>query len=213
EDGRDTGKLLQLIPPDNRVPSFLLYHYPKGQKEHPLEALGKAIWKPAVRDAKTSKWKTVDGPPRVTTDKGDVQSVTLVAPVIDPDYAGLMIAKTFALAPWEYHIRLQVELIDTRQGQNLKPLPPFRYQLTGAHGMPVEGRWYTSTTRTSMVGLVDAKGNLSSRLTEEARRISVRGGGDRVPENELGQYTIQYAGVVTQFFASMIVVDNTGERA
>jgi YidC/Oxa1 family membrane protein insertase len=211
DDGKDTGEWLGLIPPDPDLPSFLLFHYPDPEQTEgarPLDVLGRAIWDPAIPDAKTGGWKRVANLKKALITRGDVQTITFVTDVPGREYKGVMIAKTFELAPRTYHIGLRIEIRDTRKrGKELT----FRYQLAGPHGLPVEGKWYTSTTRTSMVGLLDAKRNLQ-RVSEEARRISVRGGGDPVPTNhELNDNLIQYAGIATQYFASVIAVDNRGD--
>src|SRR5262249_14501163 len=94
-----------------------------------------------------------------------------------------------------------------------KELPhPFRYQLAGAHGLPIEGVWYTNIFRNSMIGEVNSRKNLV-RTMEEARQISFHEGGERVPESQRSNDSfLQYAGIVTQYFAAMIVVDNKQEE-
>ena len=74
--------------------------------------------------------------------------------VADLPDQGVRIVKTFSLAPGEYHLGLTVRL---------EPLPgagkeKFRYQLVGAHAMPIEGEWYATSYRTAMLGLSDSRG-------------------------------------------------------
>jgi YidC/Oxa1 family membrane protein insertase len=201
ENGRDTHELLHLVPDDPLTPSYLLYLYPEKEPKsdpHPLNTLGRLAWKVVTRDVETDK----DGTQKLTFELSEV-----------PGFPELTIRKTYELAERTYHIGFTVEIQDNRpekgKDQSERIL---RYQLAGAHGLPIEGVWYTNTYRNAMTGLVDPKGNLY-RLVEDSRRISIRGGGDRVPENELGDKAIQYAGVVTQFFASMIVVDTEKNKS
>jgi YidC/Oxa1 family membrane protein insertase len=214
DDGKDTGELLELIEPDTQVPSFLLYHYPPGEQKgdtRPVDDLGVTAWKFGKLDPKANQVEPITwDEARARAGKNPVQEVTLFTDDV-PGYPGLTVVKTFELAPGEYHLKLTIRVIDTRDNRAGKETRSFRYQLTGPHGLPVEGKWYTATTRTAMTGLVDPKGNLW-RLVEDARRISLRGGGDRVPENQLNEYVIQYAGVATQYFASMIAVNNTADQ-
>src|SRR5207253_1571644 len=81
---------------------------------------------------------------------------------------------------------------------------PLRYQLTGAHGLPVEGEWYNMTPRSAVIGTLDKNGNLWREL-EDAQRISTQLGGDRV----VAQTNIlHYAGILNQYFGSVIVNKN-----
>jgi YidC/Oxa1 family membrane protein insertase len=199
EDGKDTGDLLHLIPRDPVYPSYVLYHYqqPEPDKNNrPLDALGVRKWEIVRKNGA-----------RVVTDRNGVQEVTFKAKV-KVSGKPVSIYKTYRLAPGEYHVGLSVRIKDERpeNGRDKKPLL-FRYQLTGGHGLPIEGRWYTSTFRNALIGLVDPKSNLE-RAVEDSRKISIEANGDRVPPGRLGNDRIQYAGVVTQFFASMIVADN-----
>src|SRR5262249_8310909 len=128
--------------------------------------------------------------------------------------AGVTITKTFSLTEGEYHIALSVALERAKNNtgsssrKSAKDIR-FRYQLTGAHGLPIEGRWYTSTFRNSLIAQEDEKGGIERDL-QDLRRISLRQGGDKV-EPEKGRW-LRYAGVVTQYFAALIVVDHEGKQ-
>jgi YidC/Oxa1 family membrane protein insertase len=207
-DGRGTGELLALVPDDPLLPSNLLYHYPLKNKKKPKDglgdrpsaALGDMRWTVVSRDAQKR--------PGVATDGDGVQSITFQTKMTGR-FRGIRVLKTFRLAPKEYHVHLRVEVKDDRPKGGGGQAREFRYQLTGAHGLPIEGKWYTSTYRNAMVCTVDHKGN-PERAIEESRKVSLHDGGNMVPEEGVKDSPIQYAGVATQFFAAMIVVDNTG---
>ena len=155
----------------------------------PVETLGRRKWQVVQKDGDDTR-----------------QSVTF-ATEID----GVRIAKTYTLRAGEYHIGLQVKLsrpeaasaIRDKESQPTK----FRYQLTGGKGLPIEGKWYTSTFRNSLVGLEDDKGYISHRDFQELRSISVALGGNAVAKKD--DRFIRFAGVAVQYFASVIVVEET----
>jgi YidC/Oxa1 family membrane protein insertase len=203
EDGKPTGKPLVLIPDDAAYPSNLLYHYPNtGPNTRPEDTLGKQPWE-IISKGKDKK-------PGVEVDSAGVQTVIFQTRDV-PDFDKLTITKTYSLAPGEYHLRFKIEIRDDRpENSRDNEAREFRYQLAGAHGLPIEGKWYTSIYRNAMVGLVNPKGSVT-RTIEDSRRISIREGGDRVPEGGLGDDAIQYAAVATQYFTSAIVVKNPEE--
>lgn len=176
---------LELIPEDTEVASFLMYHYPNARKpEFPIQTLGRRIW-------------TYEG----TADKAGTQEVSFSTTLAD-GLDNLRITKTYRLRAKDYHLTLVLEVKNESDKDT-----SFRYQLAGAHGLPIEGEWYTNTNRNAVIGLVDKKNNLY-RTLEEAQSISTGGGGTRVPEEDRGNDYLQYAGVITQYFASVIVLDN-----
>src|SRR5262249_28848956 len=73
-----------------------------------------------------------------------------------------------------------------------------------AHGLPVEGAWYTSVFRNAVIGRLD-KDNHLWRTLQDLKAISVKSGGDVVNRDDM---EILYAGVLIQYFASVVVVDN-----
>jgi YidC/Oxa1 family membrane protein insertase len=200
---------LELVPDDRFYPSNLLYHYAEPDAPRPLNTLGRVNWEPVRRTGKGDWVRQGEG--EVETDKDGVQRVTFQAEV--PGFKKLFIRKTYTLAPKQYHLGLAVEIEDklSSEGGDEKGRK-FRYQLAGAHGLPIEGQYYTYTYRNAMVGKLDPKGNLA-RVIEDSRRISIQAGGDAVPENkELGDDRIQYGAVATQFFAAVTVVDNGADK-
>src|SRR5262249_34447894 len=84
-----------------------------------------------------------------------------------------------------------------------------RYQLTGGHGMPIEGEWYTSVYRTALIGLIDGRGN-AYRDYQDSRSISHKEGGEDVRRGN--ERRLQYAGVAIQYFASVVAVDDQQSR-
>lgn len=186
--GRPAHTDLDLIPDDPEMASFLMYHFPDKHANNPEDTLGNMIW-------------DVEEP---TTDAKGVQEVQFSAKAPGLDH--IRIVKTYRLEPGAYHLGLTLEIQNQSGAKGADPTW-FRYQLSGAHGLPIEGEWYTSTFRQSMIGMLDARQNLY-REVEDASRISHRGGGDRVPQGGLNDSSLQYAAVATQYFASAIVVDN-----
>jgi YidC/Oxa1 family membrane protein insertase len=193
--GLGTGQPLHLVQEDPFYPSFLMYHFTapgKDQDEYPVETLGRKIWKyegtsdPDGEGAREIRFST-----------------TAPAP-----FDKVAITKIYRLGPRDYHIGLTLEIKNT-SGKEIDL--PFRYQLAGSHGTPIEGEWYTNIFRNSVIGMVDGRKSLWRSL-EEARQISFQQGGERVPEAQRASDSfIQYAGVMTQYFASLIVVDNVQE--
>src|SRR5208282_876695 len=81
------------------------------------------------------------------------------------------------------------------------------YQLTGGHGLPIEGEWYTSIFRNALVGQKEkGQGKNFWRDYQDSRSISVKEGGERVSKGP--ETMIQYAAVAVQYFASAVVIDN-----
>jgi YidC/Oxa1 family membrane protein insertase len=168
-------------------PSFLLYHFDPRfpTDDRPLDTLGKRNWD-IIEPAAPEQGKSYS---RV---------------VFQTEIDGVRVTKTFQYDPTTYHVDLQVGLERASNVPSDKKLD-FRYQLTSGSGMPLEGEWYTSTFRNALVGRVD-KNDTLWREFQDLRTISVRAGGNQVTSDD--QKVIRYAGVVTQFFASVIAVDD-----
>lgn len=191
--GEPTGKELELIQEDPYFPSYLLYHFPAAGADHPLLALGEEIWK--VEDT--------EGP------EGALRAVRFSVRVPEP-YEYLTIVKAYRLDPKEYHIELTLEVRDGRAKDDKRKAAPFRYQLAGAHGLPIEGEWYTGTFRNAAIGTVDSSGYVWRDL-EDALRIAHREGGEAVPPGNRGDLLVRYAAVMNQFFAAAVVVSDRQE--
>ena len=66
--------------------------------------------------------------------------------------------------------------------------------------VPIEGEWYTTTYRNGVVGWPD------SRTLDDARTVRYQGGSDRLVSKP--GTPIKYAGVMVQYFASVLAIDN-----
>jgi YidC/Oxa1 family membrane protein insertase len=189
---RDADKkqpmLLALVPPGRNAhaPSFQMFafdvHAPND--DQPLDTLARLNW--TVLDKKS---EDVNGRRR--------ESVSFQA-----ETQGVIVTKTYTLTEGEYHLGLTVAM---QRKKGADKTITFRYQMTGAHGLPVEGKWYTSTFRNALIALVDKNGGVTRDL-QELRQISSWGGGNEV-RRDPGNALI-YAFVANQFFASGIAVDN-----
>jgi YidC/Oxa1 family membrane protein insertase len=184
---------LELVSSDANepAPSYLLNHYdvrdPTDDK--PLDTLGRAQWK---GDAKVTEDALEDGRKR--------QRVSFTALA-----QGVEVTKTYTLVENDYHLGLEVRL--RRKGGG--PEGAFRYQLTGAHGLPVEGKWYTNVFRNAMVARVDDRGKVERDL-QDLRQVSLWGGGNEV-RKEPG-LPLAWYGVAVQYFASVVAVDDRQDR-
>lgn len=179
-------------------PAFQLFHYAPGADDpntRPLNTLGELDW--TLRDDSIKKTRLDEGTDRA---RDIITEVTFTAEVPGQD---VLISKTYTLSPDDYHMGLTVRLERT---SGAAQAAPFRYQLAGGHGLPIEGEWYTTTFRTTLVGQVDGRNGLW-RDYQDSRTISIEQGGERVDKNE--DKLIRYAAVAVQYFASAIVVDNT----
>jgi YidC/Oxa1 family membrane protein insertase len=176
---------LTLIPKQTDPPAFAIFHYlhPDEKEERPVDTLGKIVWTVARQSLEPQK----------------VQEVVFTA---DLPEAGVKLTKTFRLAPNEYHLGLNVGI--ERLSANGEK---FRYQLAGAHGLPIEGEWYTTTFRNALIGLIDSNGTVYRPMVDAAR-IYQSGGSDRFRKDDK---RFIYAAVALQYFTSAIVVDNLGE--
>ncbi len=196
KDENGAPSTLDLIPLDETTlaGSFLLYHFPGASKdEYPVETLGKTTW--SVVPAPTGK------PVEEFFREGDNAKGTRVT--FRTNLKDIRIEKVFSIYEGEYHIGLEVNVSRESLPGDGKPVA-FRYQLTGARGLPIEGAWYTTIFKNSLIGHEDAKGNFD-RDYQEGRALSVGLGGYEVePSNR----AIRYAAVAVQYFTSAIALDN-----
>jgi YidC/Oxa1 family membrane protein insertase len=193
------GEQLSLVPggPNLQHPSYLILAYPPDDTkiEHPLDTLGRIHWTVVKQNGKAVHVEEVDGKEK--------QTVSFRA-----ESQGVTITKTFSLTAGEYHLGLTVDLERPKARPDAKASDKrevkFRYQLTGAKGLPVEGRWYTSTYRNALLALEDDRGGIYRDL-QDLREISLWAGGNPVEKKD-GRF-LRYAGVGVQYFASVIAVD------
>jgi len=171
-------------------PSNVLYAYDKPDADNPDDTLATTEW--AIEsnhfDADAKRWE-----------------VTFGADVPGQD---IRILKTYSLGAEDYHLGLRIEI--RRKGLS-KDTVKFRYQLTGGHGLPIEGEWYTSIYRNALVGQKEkGQGKNFWRDFQDSRSIGAKEGGERV--NRGPETMIQYAAVAVQYFASAVVIDNEQQK-
>lgn len=196
--GERTNREYELIGDDPITPSYLLYHFPKidDGKTPPELTLGEQLW---------------DVDDKITVESDGTEQLSFHIRMRDPGFEHIKITKTYRLAPKTYHLGLTLQIEDTRPKLDGKEaeaaVKTFRYQLTGAHGTPVEGGWYTTTYRHALIGTVSPSNDLY-RNYQDAMTISHMEGGEREPEGARGDGFLQYAAVAVQYFAAVIAVDD-----
>jgi YidC/Oxa1 family membrane protein insertase len=187
EFGRPEKHNLELLPENanDDFPAFAIYLYENEKDTRPLDTLGQIEWKSEeMVDAENKSWKVV---------------FSTEVPGKD-----VRITKTFTLKSSDYHLGLSVKI--ERLGKSTDNLP-FRYQLAGGRGLPIEGLWFTTTFRNALVGGM-ANQNFW-RDFQDSRTIGAHAGGDPVLR---GDGRIIYAAVNIQYFSSAIAVDDEQEK-
>jgi YidC/Oxa1 family membrane protein insertase len=184
-DGRPENSKLELVPEEDnlKLASNVLYHYESPDDERPVDTLGELDWR-------------IVSPPKPIGDN-DHDEVVFAA---DVPGSILHITKTYTLRHTDYHVGLKVE-IRRREG-SIAPLK-FRYQLTSGHALPIEGEWYTNVYRNALVGSL-GKGKNFWRDYQDSRMVGPKEGGERILKGESER--IEYAGIVNQYFASVVAV-------
>src|SRR5262249_14612497 len=169
---------------DIALPSFLIYHYASPDEFRPENLLGELRWE-------------IDEKPGADDRASERQQASFSVKVPE---LGVKITKTFTLERGHYHIGLSIK-IEKLPGASPRP---FRYQLKGGHGIPIEGIWYTSTYRNFLAGWVDQNGGAKRHIDSNAA-IQTYLGSERLIR---GEGIFQYAAVVGQYFASATCVDD-----
>ncbi|MFO0877937.1 MAG: YidC/Oxa1 family insertase periplasmic-domain containing protein [Gemmataceae bacterium] len=197
QDGRPAPEMgLDIVPQEatRYHPAHLLYHFDPRENDagdpRPLDTLGRRTWEIVQNNGQAVRHDTTD-------DGHERQQVAFRT-----EADGVIITKTFTLVEGDYHIGLRVDL--QRPKDAAKEPIKFRYQLTGAHGLPVEGKWYTSTFRNALIALEDDRGYID-REFEDLARLDFRSGGSAIIRQD--NKFLRYAGVAVQYFASVLVVD------
>src|SRR5262249_48283390 len=163
-----------LIQRDDFSPSFRMYHYLQPGDDNPVFGLGEKTWK-------------LEGVER----KDDLHQATFSTTV--PEMDDIKIIKTYRLQPKDYHVTLLLEFRDERDAKAPDAKArSLRYQLTGGHGLPIEGEWYTSTFRNAYTGLLERNGRFYRKL-EDSARISGHRGGEKYPDRTSADNFIQFA--------------------
>lgn len=187
---------LELITDEanRRTPSNVLYHYDVEDSlaDRPLDTLGKR------------RWELVEGVVETTLPDGRTQQHVTFQTVEQ----GVQFTKTYTLTEREYHLGLEVRLRRAESATSDKV--KVRYQLAGAHGMPIEGRWFTSVFRNALIGQVSLEKGSVARNLQDSLQVGIWGGGENVQRDE--ELIIRYAGVAIQYFASVVVVDDQQEK-
>jgi YidC/Oxa1 family membrane protein insertase len=191
---------LELLPEDaNRdIPAFALYNFDTRDlsDDHPLNTLGRTVWTVVGdKDKPVTEEQTPDGRKR--------QSVSFRTEV-----QGVTVTKTFSLTEGDYHLGLEVKMARREAAPDGKDYP-FRYQLAGGRGLPVEGEWYTSTFRNALIARVDDRDNVYRDL-QDLRQIALWEGGNEVIREKA--LNLEYAAVAVQYFASVIAVDDEQQK-
>ena len=168
-------------------PSYVMYHYERGADSQPVDTLGR-------RD-----WKVVSAQPDA---ESDTQTVAFETELGAPHF--VKITKTYTLNRTDYHVGLTIDITPTARPEGQK-VEPFRYQIDGPRGMPIEGEWYTSTYRQGVVGWVNGS-NSATRDIADPREVRNTEGSDRHTGTDAKP--IRYAGVMVQYFASVLALDN-----
>lgn len=168
-------------------PAYALFHYDTPDDKHPSPHLGTVNWQVAAE-----------------TRTDDLHTVTFETQLGEPFF--VKVRKTYTLAKKDYHVGLKLEISRTDTGG--KAPRPFRYQLSGPRGLPVEGEWYTSTTRTALIGY-DNRGR-ARRQYEDAGSIHLKRGGEALHSGN-GENQFHYAAVATPYFASALAVDRSAD--
>ncbi|HEV3145863.1 MAG TPA: YidC/Oxa1 family insertase periplasmic-domain containing protein [Gemmataceae bacterium] len=172
---------------DSKLPSFLLYYYAKPNDDRPVNTLGERLWK-------------LDSPKPNPADENQEVRFSTELPEM-----GVKITKIFTLNRKKYHLGLTVKI---------EALPratpqPFRYQIAGGHRLPVEGMWYTNVYHNAIFGWQTSAGN-GRRDLFDAASIQFQSGSER--EIAGSDKILQYAAIVTQYFASAICVDEQQDK-
>lgn len=180
-------------------PSYVILHYPSN--DDPIRQSNEARQLNDFHPSSELADRQWDWDGKIRNNDDGSQEVTFTTELGAPYH--LQLKKTFSLAPKQYHVGMQLELVPLPGREKRKGV--FRYQIVGAHGLPIEGEWYTYYYRNVMAGWITSEGQLK-RSFEDALTIHRKHGGDRV---QRGNNTFTYAAVANQYFASAVAIDDT----
>lgn len=129
--------------------------------------------------------------------------------VADVPERNVRLVKTFQLRPDAYHLQLglRVELLDrSRPGEVV-------YELTGPHGVHVEGTaWKQMAFRQAVVGVVTPSDvrrlirHVDDPAALDPKRNTKYVGAARVFHDPKDDQVLQYAGVMSQYFSALVVI-------
>ena len=167
--------------------SYTLLHYQQPDDKQPVSDLADRNWRVVSEEHP----------------EGGDHKVVFETELGDPYH--VKIRKTFTLGPKDFHVGLKLEF-EQLPGRE-KDKGKLRYQISGPRGLPIEGEWYTATYRVGLIGWTDKKG-APRRQYDDSVSVGAKRGGEPVSKAD---NTFKYAGVVTQYFASVIAIDDTAE--
>jgi len=174
---------ITLDPAEVEHPSYVMYHYENESDSRPADTLGRRQWRLVAKS--------------IAPD-ADTHVVVFETELGAPFY--IKITKTYTLQRTDYHVGLALTIAPSAdRPAGFKP-EPFRYQIDGPRGMPLEAEWCSSTYRQGIVGWSD------SRTLEYAQDIRHKEGSDRY--NSRSDRPIRYTGIMVQYFASVLALDN-----
>ena len=115
---------------------------------------------------------------------------------------GVAVTKTYRLFPGSDALELVVEVASPDAPRQVA------YKLTGPHGIPIEGEWYTSTFRDVFIGQRKDAGGIDLK-SFDASAIAKKGAeNDRLTERPLA-----FAGVEDQYFTTFLQPEAEGKVA
>ena len=170
-------------PPSKQLidSSYTIFHYSTPDAKYPDPLLGEKNWK-LVEDT---------GP------GGDTHRVVFETELPDPYF--LKFRKIYTLGRKDYHINLRLEIEKTggAKGQGKT-----RLQISGPRQLPIEGEWYTYTTRVALFGWTTPK-EVFRRHYEDAATVTNLRGGEAVVRAD---NTFKYAAITTPYFSSGLAI-------
>lgn len=175
-----TAGPLSLDPMQVEHPSYVMYHYEKEGDLQPVDTLG------------TREWRVVSN-----VANEELHTIAFETELGAPFF--VRITKTFTLGRQDYHLGLRISFAPGNRPAGARA-ELFRYQIAGPRAMPIEGEWYTSVYRTGSVGFPTSRG------LEDPRQVTTMSGSDKYEASD--KKPIRYAGVMLQYFASVLAVDN-----
>jgi YidC/Oxa1 family membrane protein insertase len=172
------------------LPSHLLFHYGTPEdfnldQNRPLPELGETEW---------AAGKVVP------VENGEEVSFTA-------EVGDVVVTKTFTLHKGDYHLGLDVKVERARNVPADREVH-FRYQLTSAHGLPIEGEWFTYVFRNALIGEVNGAGQFVNRDLQDENTVSRKGGGEAIDRKPGENRYISFGGVAVQYFAAMTVISD-----
>ncbi|MFO0946501.1 MAG: membrane protein insertase YidC [Planctomycetota bacterium] len=112
----------------------------------------------------------------------------------------IQVEKRFLLQPDKYTIALELAW----KNLTSEPVEQIQYSMTGGNGLPVEGEWFTNYFRNMVVTIVPKNGAFPF-LEEETSATIAGKSAEGEKQTVFVDRPIQYAGITSQYFASVVV--------